>query len=323
VVYVRNTKPHLSKLEDRGCCMVFIGYDQGTKGYKVYDPVKKQVHISRDVVFDESTQWDWTKEEGVDAGGSGEFSVEYMVLSTRSRAVEAEETEQLMSPPAGGLGSPPHSNEEDDEEPGAESPRLADCLDADHDDAPLRLRSMESIVGQAAVPGPAVRNVLQEQLHVVSAEEPSSLAEAEQDPHWKATMMEEIGAIEENDAWTLTDLPADRRAVELKWIFKLKRDEQGSIVKHKARMVVKGYSQQHGIDYEEVYALVARLEAARMLLALATQQSWEVHHIDVKSAFLNGALLEEVYVLQPSGFVVTGREDKVLKLKKAFEKPSG
>jgi hypothetical protein len=134
--------------------------------------------------------------------------------------------------------------------------RLADCLDVDHDDAPLRLRSMESIVGQAVVPGPTLRNILQEKLHVVSAKEPSSLSEVEQDPHWKAGMMEEIRAIEENDTWTLTDLPTDKRAIELKWIFKLKRDEQGSVVKHKARLVVKGYSQQHGINYEEVYAPV-------------------------------------------------------------------
>jgi hypothetical protein len=93
--------------------------------------------------------------------------------------VEAEAVEQVIPPPAGGLGSPPHSDEKDDEESGVESPRLADCVDANHDDAPLRLRSMESIMGQAVVLGPAVRNVLQEQLHVVSAEEPSTLAEAE------------------------------------------------------------------------------------------------------------------------------------------------
>jgi hypothetical protein len=103
-------------------------------------------------------------------------------------------------------------------------------------------------------------------------------------------MMEEIRAIEENDTWTLTDLPADRRAIGLKWVFKLKRDEQGSVVKHKARLVVKGYSQQHGIDYEKVYAPVARLEAIRLLLALAAQQGWEVHHMNVKSTFLNGVL---------------------------------
>jgi hypothetical protein len=127
VVYVRNTKPHLSKLEVCGHRMVFIGYDQGTKGYRVHDHVKKQVHISRDVVFDKSAQWDWTKEEGADAGGSGEFSVEYMVLSTRSRAVEAEEVEQLMSPPKGGLGSPPHSDVEDNEEPRGEASRLLRC----------------------------------------------------------------------------------------------------------------------------------------------------------------------------------------------------
>jgi hypothetical protein len=80
LVYVTNTRPHLSKLEDHGHRMVFIGYDQGTKGYKVYDPVRKQDYISRDVVFDEAAQWDWNGEEGADAGGSGDFSVEYMVL---------------------------------------------------------------------------------------------------------------------------------------------------------------------------------------------------------------------------------------------------
>jgi hypothetical protein len=98
----------------------------------------------------------------------------------------------------------------------------------------------------------------------------------------------------------------------------VKRDEKGSVVKHKTRLVVKGYSQQLGVDYEEVFAPVARLEAVRLLLALAAHRSWEVHHMDVKSAFLNGNLMKEVYVLQPPGFVVVGRENKALKLKKAL-----
>jgi hypothetical protein len=191
-------------------------------------------------------------------------------------------------------------------------------LDADHDDAPLRLRSMDSIVGDAVVPGQAVRNLEQGQLFAVAADEPATLAEVEQDVHWRTAMTEEIQAIEDNHTWVLTNLPPGRKAIDLKWVFKVKRDEKGSVVKHKARLVVKGYSQQQGVDYEEIFTPVARLEAVRLLLALAANQGWEVHHMDVKSAFLNGDLMEEVYVSQPPGFVVTRREDKVLKLRKAL-----
>ncbi|KAF0929593.1 hypothetical protein E2562_022791 [Oryza meyeriana var. granulata] len=91
----------------------------------------------------------------------------------------------------------------------------------------------------------------------------------------------------------------------------------GVVVKHKACIVAKGYIQQQGIDYE-VFALVARMESVRMLLAVAAQRGWLVHHMDVKSAFLNGELKEEVYVQQPLGFVAAGHEGKVLRLKKAL-----
>jgi hypothetical protein len=90
------------------------------------------------------------------------------------------------------------------------------------------------------------------------------------------------------------------------------------VSKHKARLVVKGYAQQHGIDYDEVFAPVARLDSVRLLIALAAHEGWEVHHMDVKSAFLNGDLQEEVYVEQPAGFVIAGKEHKVLKLHKAL-----
>ena len=87
-------------------------------------------------------------------------------------------------------------------------------------------------------------------------------------------------------------------------------------VKHKARLVAKGYAQKYGVDYEEVFAPVARLETVRLMLALAANGKWEVHHMDVKSAFLNGELQEEVYVQQPPGFQSSKHPGKVLKLKK-------
>jgi hypothetical protein len=99
-------------------------------------------------------------------------------------------------------------------------------------------------------------------------------------------------SIEENDTWCLADLPSGRRAIGLKWMFKVKRDVDGNLVKHKARLVVKGYAQRSGIDYDEVFAPVARLDYVQLLIALATSEGWEVHHLDVKSAFLNGGLQE-------------------------------
>jgi hypothetical protein len=115
----------------------------------------------------------------------------------------------------------------------------------------------------------------------------------------------------------LSLLPAGHRAIGLKWVFKVKRDPAGNIVKHKARFVAKGYAQRQGIDFDEVFAPVARLEMARPLLAVA-HRSWRVHHMDVRWAFLNGDLEKEVYVHQPVGFVESDNAHKVLKLRKAL-----
>jgi hypothetical protein len=104
----------------------------------------------------------------------------------------------------------------------------------------------------------------------------------------------------------------------LKWVFKLKRDEYGSIIRHKARLVAKGYVQRQGIDFDEIFVPVARMESVRIVLAVAAHHGWQVHHMDVKSAFLNGDLAEGVYVAQPSGFVKKGKESMVLKLHKAL-----
>jgi hypothetical protein len=107
----------------------------------------------------------------------------------------------------------------------------------------------------------------------------------------------------------------------LNGVFKLKRDEAGVIVKHKARLVARNFLQQEGINFDDAFAPVARLESVRLLLALSAQEGWHVHHMDVKSAFLNGDLKEKVYVHQPPGFVIPGKEGKVLRLRKALYGP--
>jgi hypothetical protein len=160
--------------------------------------------------------------------------------------------------------------------------------------------------------------VLTQELNAVSSDEPNSFDEAQQDPCWRRAKLEEMQSIEDNQTWCLEDLPANHRAIGLKWVFKVKRDADGNIVKHKVRLVVKGYAQRCGLDYDEVFAPVARLDSVQLLIALAAHEGWEVHHLDVKSDFLNGDLHEEVYVEHPLSFIKEGEEHKVLKLKKAL-----
>jgi hypothetical protein len=127
-----------------------------------------------------------------------------------------------------------------------------------------------------------------------------------------------MASIKENGTWELCDLLAGQHPIGLKWVYKLKKNTAGEVICHKACLVAKGYAQLAGIDFDEVFAPVARLDSMRVLLAVATHHSWEVHHLDVKSVFLNGDLTEEVYVSQPPGFVINGMEGKVLHLKKVL-----
>ncbi|KAI5355055.1 hypothetical protein L3X38_007950 [Prunus dulcis] len=131
-------------------------------------------------------------------------------------------------------------------------------------------------------------------------------------------MEEELSMIEKNKTWELVDRPSDKQVIGVKWVFKTKLNLDGSVQKNKARLVAKGYVQKPGIDYNETFAPVARLDTIRTLIALAAQRSWKLFQLNVKSAFLNGILQEEVYVDQPEGFVINGKEDKVYKLYKAL-----
>jgi hypothetical protein len=131
-------------------------------------------------------------------------------------------------------------------------------------------------------------------------------------------MQSKMDAVEKNCTWELADLPRGHSAITLKWVFKLKRDEASAIIKHKARLVARGFVQREGVNFDNTFAPVVRIESVRLLFALAAQEGWRVHHMDVKSVFLNGDLKEEVYVHQPSEFVIPSKEGKVLRLRKAL-----
>ncbi|GJS14179.1 putative ribonuclease H-like domain-containing protein [Tanacetum coccineum] len=131
-------------------------------------------------------------------------------------------------------------------------------------------------------------------------------------------MQEELLQFKLQEVWTLVELPNEKRAIGTKWVFRNKKDERGIVIKNKARLVAQGYTQEEGIDYDEVFAPIARMEAIRLFLAYASFKDFMVYQMDVKSAFLYGKIEEEVYVCQPPGFEDPDFPDRVYKVEKAL-----
>ncbi|GJY52359.1 putative ribonuclease H-like domain-containing protein [Tanacetum coccineum] len=131
-------------------------------------------------------------------------------------------------------------------------------------------------------------------------------------------MQEELLQFKLQQVWTLVDLPYGKRAIGTKWVYRNKKDERGIVIRNKARLVAQGYTQEEGIDYDEVFAPVARIEAIRLFLAYASFKDFVVYQMDMKSAFLYGKIEEEVYVCQPPGFEDPEFPDKVYKVEKAL-----
>eukprot|EP01018_Ginkgo_biloba_P017077 Gb_08424 [translate_table: standard] len=153
---------------------------------------------------------------------------------------------------------------------------------------------------------------------VLTEDEPSTFEEARKEEKWNVVMVAEIQGVRKNKTWDLVKLLADKKAIGCRWVYKTKYRADGSIDKHKVRLVAKGYKQQEGIDYQEMFAPVAKMNTIRIILALVAQLNWQLYQMDVKSAFLNGDLSAEVYMEQPPGYVQKGKGDHVYRLKKAL-----
>lgn len=155
--------------------------------------------------------------------------------------------------------------------------------------------------------------------NATSLQEPISVNDALSRPdakHWETAMKEEIDSLRENNTWELVHLPADRKPINSKWVFKLKRDASGKVVRHKARLVIKGCAQKHGIDYDETYSPVVRYTSIRFLFALAAKHDLDIDQMDAVSAFLQGEIGEIIYMRQPEGF--SNGTEMVCRLKKSL-----
>ena len=153
----------------------------------------------------------------------------------------------------------------------------------------------------------------------VAPGEPASYQQAisgDNTDNWNAAMNEEIDSLESMGTWKETPLPEGHNTISCKWVYRIKRDGEGNIARYKARLVARGFSQVPGLDYEETYAPVTRLETIWLLLGIAASKNWEVRQLDVKSAYLHGDLDEEIYMDPPPGYNVV--EGNALRLVKAI-----
>ena len=302
VCHARTETAGRKKLDDRSRVLVHLGTEPGSKAYRLLDPTSKKIVVSRDVVFEENKKWIWSSNKN-DSGSSDGFTIDIRSFDSDEARIGSQDR-----------GDDTENIEVNDNEQEAEE----ELLDDEEEQTQLRRSSRVSSKPAYLDDYVLLAEAEGERLLMVLNDEPWDYNEAKEHKVWVDACKDEIFSIEKNNTWILVDLPLGVKPIGLKWVFKIKRNADGSISKFKARLVAKGYVQRHGVDYDEVFAPVARIETIRLVIAIAASNGWEIHHLDVKTAFLHGELKEDVYVTQPEGFVVAGREGKVYKLKKAL-----
>jgi len=243
VAYAKIQEERRTKLEDKSQKCILLGYRQNLHGYKLYNPMTKKVIMSRDVKFDEEQEWSWN------------FEDQPQKLIVDEEQIQKDEGEIMLAPSAS-TNSPAG--------PSSSTTR--------------KIKSIQEIYDVTERINLDDVNML----CLFSGNDPITFEEAYQEDRWKKAMKEEISSIIKNNTWELTTLPEGHNAVGVKWIFKTKRNAEGEIEKHKAKLVAKGYKQQYGVDYEDVFALVARMETVRLMISLATQKRWKIFQMDVK-----------------------------------------
>jgi hypothetical protein len=323
-----------------------LGYDSNTRAYRVFNKSTRLVEVSCDIVFDETNG---SQVEQVDLDKLDDE--EALCVALRNMSIgdvcpkESEEPTQAQDQPSSSnQASPPTQDEDqaqDDEDQEYEPPQEEDN-DQGGDDFDKDKEYDQEIQGQRP-PHPRVHQAIQrdhpvnsilgdihkgvttrsrvthfcEHYSFVSSIEPYRVEDALRDSDWVMAMQEELNNFTRNEVWHLVPRPT-QNVVGTKWVFRNKQDEHGVVTKNKARLVAKGYSQVEGLDFGETYAPVARLESIRILLAYATYHGFKLYQMDVKRAFLNGPIKEEVYVEQPPGFEDSEYPNHVYKLSKAL-----
>ncbi|GKB11024.1 retrotransposon protein, putative, ty1-copia subclass [Tanacetum coccineum] len=274
------TKP--DKLEPRVFKCIFVGYPKETIGYSLYYPPKNKVFVARNAKFFEN--------DIIDHEASG--SLEDLEI------IQEEDTHPSLDTSLNHEDDDQEINEpQSDINPIRRSTRTRHLTDR----LCLYIDSEEHELGDLGKP----------------ANYKAVLLDPESDK-WINAMNVEMQSMKDNEVWELVDLPPDGKIVGHKWLFKKKTDMDGAVHTYKARLVAKGFTQTPGIDYEETFSPVADIRAIRILIAIAVFYDYEIWQMDIKTAFLNGYLNEEVYMEQPKGFVSQKYPNRVCKLKRSI-----
>ncbi|KAK8921120.1 hypothetical protein KSP39_PZI020446 [Platanthera zijinensis] len=309
--YVHHLGPPSDKLDPRAAKHIFVGYSRTQKGYLCYSPATRKLSVSADVTFRETQPFFSDSLPTPFPSAPSPPSIPRPVLPVT--------TPLLPVPPA----LPPV--------PPAPPiirvyTRRPPCSMAPLQSASTTVTPRPDDQVQTSTAHPLAHYVslhrLSPPLHTFatslsSVSVPNSVQEALQHPGWRAVMEEKMAALWTNRTWTLVPLPPGQKPVGCKWVFVIKHAADGTIDRLKARLVARGFTQQQGLDYEETFSPVAKLNTVRVLLSVAVHHQWPLLQLDVKNAFLNGDLQETVYMQQPPGFETTG-ESQVCHLRKAL-----
>ncbi|KAI3802282.1 hypothetical protein L1987_30412 [Smallanthus sonchifolius] len=260
VAHVKKTSNHVTKLEDRSVAMVHLGVEEGSKAYRLFNPTQRRIVVARDIVFNEKKSWTWNEAHGeqpvsntnwvnVQVGNTGEGLSQNQWFESSGLQDEQESTPGSMSSTTQGSSGD------------------RSVIGPTYDHTPLQGFCLVGDLYQRTEP------IETEELLLVDGE-PTTYKEAACIKAWKDAMQVELDSITKNKTWNLVRLPAGQKAIGLKWVYKLKRDASGNVTKHKARLVAKGYVQRKGVDFDEVFAPVARMETIRLLLALAAREGY-------------------------------------------------
>lgn len=308
------------KFEPKGIKLTFIGYENYSKGYRLYDLKNRKFYKARDVIFFEDTFDNKLNDDDV----SGDFFSAYFEYQDE-HSKNKEIAENAV------IGNNEFQENDDVEELPTEQDANVINFDEEEEDfnidesnaAGKRLRGRPRIHRTGNVGRPRKVFVTEsgpEMLNTI-IENPESLKEAlnsNNAEEWKCAMQREYDSLVKNQTWELVDKPKNKNIISCKWVFALKRKADGSIEKFKARLVARGCAQKYNVDFKETYAPVVRHSTIRLVLALAANYGLLVNHIDIVAAYLNGDLHNEVYMKQPVMFEDKKFPEKVCKLKRSL-----
>ena len=332
----------LGKFESKAHEGIFLGYSLESKAYRVYVVDHKKVIESMNVTFDDNKLPSIQAEDNTET-----LRFENLILEdsdteepeTAEDRQEIDTNNDVHEPSSGNDGETPENTGLEIGSSSHQSSSSGGVIEGSATGSQQGNNNAESsrthlprervwsrdhpwelIIGDPEA-GVQTRRASQNECYFsgfLSEIEPKKVEEALEDPDWVIAMQEELNQFERQKVWKLVPKPKNKSIIGTKWVFRNKLDGDGIVTRNKARLVAKGYSQEEGIDYDETYAPVARLEAIRMFLAFAAHSNFKVYQMDVKSAFLNGELEEEVYVEQPPGFEDSEFSDFVYFLFKAL-----